>query len=121
MTDAAPRAFKLTANHVGVGVSSLERSLAFYRDLLGFNVAYERGEVTAEYMPRLVGIPGARLKIAGPPQPTTSHEAAGADRLVLLRPDRCLRRCAASLMGSRTTMCFVLLVVRNYSSTSVTS
>ena len=24
-----------------------------------------RGEVTAEYMPRLVGIPGARLKIAG--------------------------------------------------------
>lgn len=65
MTDATPRAFKFTANHVGVGVSSLERSLAFYRDLLGFNVAYERGEVTAEYMPRLVGIPGARLKIAG--------------------------------------------------------
>ena len=46
-------------------VSDLARSIAFYRDLLGFNVAYERGEVTAEYMPRLVGIPGARLKIAG--------------------------------------------------------
>lgn len=57
--------FALSANHVGLTVSSLERSLAFYRDLLGFNVAYERGEVTAEYMPRLVGIPGARLKIAG--------------------------------------------------------
>jgi len=28
-------------------------------------VAYERGEVKAEYMPRLVGIPGARLKIVG--------------------------------------------------------
>jgi len=65
MTDAAPRTFKLTANHVGIGIRNLERSIAFYRDLLGFNVAYERGEVTAEYMPRLVGIPGARLKIAG--------------------------------------------------------
>ena len=58
-------AFVLSANHVGLTVSSLERSIAFYRDLLGFNVVYERGEVTAEYMPRLVGIPGARLKIAG--------------------------------------------------------
>ena len=57
--------FSLSANHVGLTVSNLERSIAFYRDLLGFHVAYERGEVTAEYMPRLVGIPGARLKIAG--------------------------------------------------------
>jgi lactoylglutathione lyase len=57
--------FALSANHVGLTVSDLERSIAFYRDVLGFNVAYERGEVTAEYMPRLVGIPGARLKIAG--------------------------------------------------------
>jgi len=57
--------FALSANHVGLTVSNLERSIAFYRDVLGFNVAYERGEVTAEYMPRLVGIPGARLKIAG--------------------------------------------------------
>ena len=57
--------FALSANHVGLTVSNLERSIAFYRDLLGFHVAYERGEVTAEYMPKLVGIPGARLKIAG--------------------------------------------------------
>jgi len=64
-SDSSRRAFSLSANHVGVGVSDLSRSIAFYRDLLGFNVAYERGEVTAEYMPRLVGIPGARLKIAG--------------------------------------------------------
>jgi catechol 2,3-dioxygenase-like lactoylglutathione lyase family enzyme len=61
-TDAG---FGLSANHVGLTVSDLGRSIAFYRDLLGFRVAYERGEVTAEYMPRLVGIPGARLKIAG--------------------------------------------------------
>jgi catechol 2,3-dioxygenase-like lactoylglutathione lyase family enzyme len=57
--------FGLSANHVGLTVSDLERSVAFYCDLLGFNIAYERGEVTAEYMPRLVGIPGARLKIVG--------------------------------------------------------
>jgi lactoylglutathione lyase len=63
MTSGA--AFTLSANHIGVTVSDLARSIAFYRDLLGFNVTYERGEVTADYMPRLVGIPGARLKIAG--------------------------------------------------------
>jgi catechol 2,3-dioxygenase-like lactoylglutathione lyase family enzyme len=65
MTETTPRAFSLAANHVGVTVTNLDRSIAFYRDLLGFHVAYERGEVTADYMPRLVGIPGARLKIAG--------------------------------------------------------
>src|SRR2546425_12113493 len=55
----------LSANHIGLTVTDLARSIGFYRDLLGFEVAYERSEVTAEYMPRLVGIPGARLKIAG--------------------------------------------------------
>jgi lactoylglutathione lyase len=60
-----PPTFALTAHHVGLTVSDLERSVAFYRDLLGFAVVYERGEVLAEYMPRLVGLPGARLKIAG--------------------------------------------------------
>jgi len=59
-----PGDLPLSANHVDLTVTDLARSIAFYRDLLGFNLAYERGEVTAEYMPRLVGIPGARLKIA---------------------------------------------------------
>jgi catechol 2,3-dioxygenase-like lactoylglutathione lyase family enzyme len=65
MSVSTPRSFSLSANHVGLTVSDLARSIAFYRDALGFNLTYERGEVTAEYMPRLVGIPGARLKIAG--------------------------------------------------------
>src|ERR1700730_11484988 len=57
--------FSVSANHIGLTVRAPSRSLAFLRHHLGFNVAYDRGEVTAEYMPRLVGIPGARLKIAG--------------------------------------------------------
>jgi catechol 2,3-dioxygenase-like lactoylglutathione lyase family enzyme len=65
VTETTLRGFALSANHIGITVSDLSRSIAFYRDLLGFHVAYERGEVTAEYMPRLVGIAGARLKIAG--------------------------------------------------------
>src|SRR5215218_1767223 len=43
--------YHLTAHHIGITVSDLGRSIPFYRDLLGFKVAYERGEVTAEYMP----------------------------------------------------------------------
>src|SRR5204863_8985806 len=65
VTDSRRPAFSLSANHFALTMTELARSIAFYRDLLGFYVAYERGEVTAEYMPRLVGIPGARLKIAG--------------------------------------------------------
>ncbi len=65
MTAGLEPTFRLVAHHVGITVSDLSRSIGFYRDLLGFNVAYERGEVMAEYMPRLVGVPGARLKIAG--------------------------------------------------------
>jgi lactoylglutathione lyase len=65
VTDSPRPAFSLSANHVGLTVTNLANSIAFYCDVLGFHVAYERGEVTAEYMPRLVGILGARLKIAG--------------------------------------------------------
>src|SRR5688572_17893438 len=65
MADSEQPTFQLRPNHLGFTVSDLDRSVAFYRDLLGFTVAYERGEVTADYMPRLVGISGARLKVTG--------------------------------------------------------
>ena len=50
-------------HHAGITVSDLERSVAFYRDLLGLEVlmVFER---TTEDIGRIVGYPGARLRIA---------------------------------------------------------
>ena len=47
MTDSTSRAFALSANHVGIGVSNLERSIAFYRDILGFDVMQRYGDQAA--------------------------------------------------------------------------
>ncbi len=38
MADTNEPTFRLSAHHVGLTVSSLERSVAFYRDALGFEV-----------------------------------------------------------------------------------
>jgi catechol 2,3-dioxygenase-like lactoylglutathione lyase family enzyme len=49
-------------NHTGFVVSDMERSLAFYRDLLGLEV--ERNTVLeGEFISQLVGYPNARLHI----------------------------------------------------------
>lgn len=48
-------------DHVGITVRELERSLAFYRDLLGLRVIEISG---AQDVGQIVGIPGARVKIA---------------------------------------------------------
>jgi catechol 2,3-dioxygenase-like lactoylglutathione lyase family enzyme len=53
----------LSADHTGITVSNLERSLAFWRDILGFefsHTAHQKGEVAEE----ITGIPGAELKLA---------------------------------------------------------
>jgi catechol 2,3-dioxygenase-like lactoylglutathione lyase family enzyme len=52
---------RLRIHHVGVTVAQLERSLAFYRDLLGFRVI---GISDDEDIGAIVGIPGARARIA---------------------------------------------------------
>jgi catechol 2,3-dioxygenase-like lactoylglutathione lyase family enzyme len=54
-----PRALRI--HHVGVTVAQLERSLVFYRDLLGFRVI---GISDDEDIGAIVGIPGARARIA---------------------------------------------------------
>ena len=53
----------LTADHTGITVSNLERSLAFWRDVLGFELshtAHQKGELARE----ITGVEGAEIKLA---------------------------------------------------------
>jgi catechol 2,3-dioxygenase-like lactoylglutathione lyase family enzyme len=48
--------------HVGLGVSDMERSLAFYRDTLGMQVIRDLN-ISDDRIGRVVGIPGATCRI----------------------------------------------------------
>jgi lactoylglutathione lyase len=48
-------------HHVGITVAQLDRSLAFYRDLLGLGVL---GISADEDVGAIVGLPGARVRVA---------------------------------------------------------
>jgi catechol 2,3-dioxygenase-like lactoylglutathione lyase family enzyme len=51
------------ADHTGISVSNLERSLAFWRDVLGFefsHAAHQKGELAQE----ITGVEGAEIKLA---------------------------------------------------------
>jgi len=53
----------LTADHTGITVSDLQRSLAFWRDVLGFELshtAHQKGEMASE----ITGVEGAEIKLA---------------------------------------------------------
>ncbi|HEU0273485.1 MAG TPA: VOC family protein [Candidatus Udaeobacter sp.] len=53
----------LAADHTGITVSNLERSLTFWRDVLGFELshtAHQAGELAQE----ITGVPGAEIRIA---------------------------------------------------------
>lgn len=53
----------ISADHTGITVSDLERSLAFWRDVLGFELshtAHQKGELAEE----ITGVKGAELKLA---------------------------------------------------------
>jgi len=53
----------LGADHTGITVSNLERSLAFWRDVLGFELshtAHQTGELARE----ITGVAGAEIKLA---------------------------------------------------------
>ena len=53
----------LCADHTGITVSNLERSLAFWRDVLGFgfsHTAHQKSELAEE----ITGVKGAELKLA---------------------------------------------------------
>lgn len=64
--------------HFSFTVSDIERSIAFYRDVLGFELIH-RQEQANEYTRRLVGHPEAHLKVAqfvvpGEPRGLSTHD-----------------------------------------------
>ena len=52
-----------SANHTGFTVSDVERSVAFYRDLLGLELL-SLAERDPEFSARISGVPGAHMKTA---------------------------------------------------------
>jgi catechol 2,3-dioxygenase-like lactoylglutathione lyase family enzyme len=57
------RAMLRGLHHAGITVSDLDRSLAFYRDLLGLDVLVI-AERTDQTIGQIVGYPGARIRLA---------------------------------------------------------
>jgi catechol 2,3-dioxygenase-like lactoylglutathione lyase family enzyme len=53
----------VAADHTGVTVSNLERSLAFWRDVLGFELSH-RAHQTGELASEITGVPGAEISLA---------------------------------------------------------
>lgn len=53
----------LRPHHIGIQVADLERSVAFYRDLLGFEVVFQWNP-QAEYIRTITGYPGADIHAA---------------------------------------------------------
>jgi catechol 2,3-dioxygenase-like lactoylglutathione lyase family enzyme len=53
----------LAADHTGITVSNLERSLAFWRDVLGFELSH-RAHQTGELAAEITGVAGAEILIA---------------------------------------------------------
>jgi len=64
--------------HFSFTVSDMDRSVAFYRDVLGFELIH-RQDSSSEYIRRLVGYPDAELRVAqfavpGQPRGASSHD-----------------------------------------------
>jgi catechol 2,3-dioxygenase-like lactoylglutathione lyase family enzyme len=64
--------------HFSFTVANLERSIEFYRDLLGFDLIHTQVQAN-EYTRRLVGYPDAHLKVAqfavpGQPRGISTHD-----------------------------------------------
>src|SRR5712671_1957985 len=56
--------FRITAaDHTGITVSDLERSLDFWQNVLGFEFSH-RAHQTSEMASQITGVPGAEIKIA---------------------------------------------------------
>ena len=53
----------VSADHTGITVSNLDRSLAFWRDVLGFELSHTAHQ-TGEMAEEITGVKGAELKLA---------------------------------------------------------
>ena len=53
----------IAADHTGITVANLERSLAFWRDVLGFELSH-RPHQTGRLASEITGVPGAEISIA---------------------------------------------------------
>ena len=53
----------LAADHTGITVSDIERSLAFWRDILGFELSH-RAHQKGERAEQITGVPGAEILLA---------------------------------------------------------
>jgi glyoxylase I family protein len=53
----------IAADHTGITVSNLERSLAFWRDVLGFELSH-RTHQTGELASKITGVAGAEISLA---------------------------------------------------------
>src|SRR2546429_9541873 len=53
----------ITADHTGITVSNLERSLEFWQNVLGFEFSH-RAHQTVERVEQITGVKGAELKLA---------------------------------------------------------
>jgi lactoylglutathione lyase len=90
--------------HTGFQVADLDRSLAFYRDLLGFKQVWRR-VVTDEYIGRLVGYPDLEL-----------HQALlripGSEHCLELLDYRSVERTAVDTRTANPGTAHICLVVR---------
>ena len=61
---SASKSFRIiAADHTGITVSNLERSLAFWRDVLGFELSHTAHQ-TGELAKEITGVAGAEIKLA---------------------------------------------------------
>src|SRR2546430_16349382 len=53
----------IAADHIGITVSNLEKSLAFWQNILGFELSH-RTHQTGEMVSEITGVAGAEIKLA---------------------------------------------------------
>tara|TARA_Y100000588_G_scaffold248777_1_gene263292 strand:- start:363 stop:839 length:477 start_codon:yes stop_codon:yes gene_type:complete len=64
MSDAGKGWHLLNQHHLGLTVSDIERSIEFYRDVLGMELVGRRPCVEQDYVGRQTGYPGLKLSVA---------------------------------------------------------